>query len=108
MDGNHRDPTRTQHEPLHKTLILSPPLVSFEVGVGPKFGPVPLTCFGVCTAWLLELTSWCLAADEIIKKNVLDFGFAGWMADFGEYLPVDGVYSDGSDPLCMHNEYPVL
>ena len=25
----------------------------------------------------------------MIRENVLDLGFAGWMADFGEYTPVE-------------------
>jgi len=25
---------------------------------------------------------------DLIKKNLIDFGFAGWMADFGEYTPM--------------------
>ena len=41
-------------------------------------------------------------------KNLVELGFSGWMADFGEYLPVDGVYHSGADPVRMHNEYPVL
>ncbi|MBQ3662989.1 MAG: alpha-glucosidase [Clostridia bacterium] len=45
--------------------------------------------------------------DELIKKNMLDFGISGWMADFGEYLPVDCVLHDG-DPAKLHNLWPVL
>ena len=45
--------------------------------------------------------------DELIKKNMLDLGVSGWMADFGEYLPVDCVLHDG-DPARLHNEWPVL
>ena len=26
----------------------------------------------------------------LLKENLMDLGLAGWMADFGEYLPVDG------------------
>ena len=26
---------------------------------------------------------------RMIKENVLDIGFAGWMADFGEYTPLE-------------------
>ena len=26
----------------------------------------------------------------MIKENVIDLGFAGWMADFGEYTPLEG------------------
>ena len=45
--------------------------------------------------------------DELIKKNMLDLGVSGWMADFGEYLPVDCVLHTG-DPAKMHNAWPVL
>ncbi len=43
----------------------------------------------------------------LIGKNMLDLGISGWMADFGEYLPVDCVLHDG-DPRLLHNEWPVL
>ncbi len=45
--------------------------------------------------------------DVLIKKNMLDLGMSGWMADFGEYLPVDAVLHDG-DPKKLHNLWPVL
>ena len=45
--------------------------------------------------------------DVLIKKNMLDLGVSGWMADFGEYLPVDCVLHDG-DPAKLHNQWPVL
>jgi alpha-glucosidase (family GH31 glycosyl hydrolase) len=37
----------------------------------------------------------------------MDRGLDGWMADYGEWMPVDGVTFDGSDPLAFHNRYPV-
>lgn len=43
---------------------------------------------------------------EIIKKNMIDFGFSGWMADFGEYLPTDCVLASGEDPELAHNTWP--
>ncbi|MBQ6273300.1 MAG: hypothetical protein IJK63_03680 [Oscillospiraceae bacterium] len=43
----------------------------------------------------------------LIKKNMLDLGVSGWMADFGEYLPLDCVLHDG-DPAKLHNLWPVL
>lgn len=43
----------------------------------------------------------------LIKEEMLDLGFAGWMADFGEYLPTDSVIA-ASDPLLVHNQYPEL
>ena len=45
--------------------------------------------------------------DVLIKKNMLDLGVSGWMADFGEYLPVDCVLHNG-DPKELHNYWPVL
>lgn len=45
--------------------------------------------------------------EVLIKKNMLDRGVDGYMADFGEYLPVDSVLYDG-DPAAMHNEWPTL
>ena len=45
--------------------------------------------------------------DVLIKQNMLDLGMSGWMADFGEYLPVDAVLHDG-DPKKLHNLWPVL
>ena len=43
----------------------------------------------------------------LIKRNMLDIGIKGWMADFGEYLPADCVLHDG-DPAELHNQWPVL
>ena len=45
--------------------------------------------------------------EVLIKRNMLDLGMSGWMADFGEYLPVDAVLHDG-DPKKLHNLWPVL
>ncbi len=44
---------------------------------------------------------------SIIKTEMLDCGFAGWMADFGEYLPTDAVLYQG-DAALVHNQYPEL
>lgn len=46
-------------------------------------------------------------AERIIGREMLDRGIAGWMADFGEYLPTDLRLADGSDPMEAHNHYPV-
>ncbi len=43
-----------------------------------------------------------------IKSNIIDLGVKGWMADFGEYLPIDCVLHNGVDAKLMHNEWPVL
>jgi sulfoquinovosidase len=46
--------------------------------------------------------------EAIIGQQMLDCGLDGWMADFGEYLPVDLRLHDGSDPMEAHNRWPVL
>ncbi len=46
--------------------------------------------------------------DVLIKKNMLDLGVSGWMADFGEYLPVDAVLYSGEDPYVIHNQWPAI
>lgn len=45
---------------------------------------------------------------EVIKVNMIDFGLAGWMADFGEYLPTDAVLYSGVSAELIHNQWPVL
>ena len=45
---------------------------------------------------------------EIIKKNLIDFGLSGWMADFGEYLPTDSVLFSGENAEYVHNTWPAL
>lgn len=44
----------------------------------------------------------------VIKKNLIEFGLDGWMADFGEYLPIDTKLSNGVDAEVMHNAWPAL
>lgn len=45
---------------------------------------------------------------DVIKKNLIDFGLDGWMADFGEYLPTDTLLHNGVDAEIMHNAWPTL
>lgn len=47
-------------------------------------------------------------AERVLGREMLDIGIAGWMADFGEYLPTDLRLADGSDPMEAHNRWPVL
>ena len=44
----------------------------------------------------------------VIKRNLLDLGISGWMADFGEYLPVDAVLYSGEDAHMLHNSWPAM
>lgn len=59
-------------------------------------------------AAMIDLTNpdACLWIKDIIKKNMIDFGFSGWMADFGEYLPTDCVLFSGENPENIHNTWP--
>ena len=43
---------------------------------------------------------------SVIKKNMIDFGLDGWMADFGEYLPTDCVLFSGENAEKVHNSWP--
>ncbi|MBV1704669.1 MAG: alpha-glucosidase, partial [Hyphomicrobiales bacterium] len=46
-------------------------------------------------------------AERVIGAEMLDVGLDGWMADFGEYLPVDARLARG-DAMALHNAWPVL
>ncbi len=48
----------------------------------------------------------CEWIKNIIKENMIKLGFAGWMADFGEYLPTDCVLYSGENPELIHNTWP--
>ena len=71
-----------------------------------------LVDFGEYDCGVIDLTdekaySWF--RDEVIIKHSLNIGIDGWMADFGEYLPVDDiVLSSGKSPMIEHNHWPVL
>ncbi|MGC8517064.1 MAG: alpha-glucosidase [Steroidobacteraceae bacterium] len=45
-------------------------------------------------------------AEHIIGRNLIDFGLSGWMADFGEYLPVDVRLASGVAGEIAHNAWP--
>lgn len=44
----------------------------------------------------------------LIKENMIGLGMGGWMADFGEYLPIDAVLYSGEDPAIIHNQWPAI
>ena len=61
-------------------------------------------------AALLDLTnpqamSWI---SDIIGRNMIGIGMAGWMADYGEYLPTDARLASGEPATRLHNRYPAL
>ncbi|KAL3637145.1 hypothetical protein CASFOL_019444 [Castilleja foliolosa] len=73
-----------------------------------KGGPymVPNTAFDV---GMLDLThpetaSWF----KQVLLEMVNGGVRGWMADFGEGLPVDARLYSGEDPITAHNRYPEL
>lgn len=75
-----------------------------------KQGDIYKVDFGEFDCGIVDLTNpdafnWY---KNIIKTNIIDLGIKGWMADFGEYLPVDCVLYNGRDAKLMHNEWPVL
>jgi alpha-glucosidase (family GH31 glycosyl hydrolase) len=44
---------------------------------------------------------------DVMKKDMIEgSGSAGWMADFGEYLPFDAVLAGGQNAAEYHNVYP--
>lgn len=62
---------------------------------------------GIIDLTLPEAAQWY--GDTVIRKNMLELGIKGWMADFGEYLPTDNVHlANGVDAKLMHNAWPVL
>jgi len=75
-----------------------------------KKGNIYKVDFGEFNCGIVDLTNpeafnWY---KTIIKTNLIALGIKGWMADFGEYLPVDCVLYNGVDARLMHNEWPVL
>jgi alpha-glucosidase len=46
--------------------------------------------------------------EDVIGRNMLDFGLSGWMADFGEYMPADVRLASGLDGMLAHNAWPTL
>ena len=75
-------------------------------------GSVCLVDFGEFDCGIVDLTdpdAYRWYKEEILKKNLLGIGVDGWMADFGEYIPVDDlVFASGRPPMLEHNRYPVL
>lgn len=45
---------------------------------------------------------------EVIKEKLIDFGLDGWMADFGEYMPVDAQLFCSEDNVQTHNRWPAI
>lgn len=70
----------------------------------PYFVDVPFDPAGMVDFTNPEAVAWLKA---IIKKNMLDIGISGWMADFGEMIPHDAQLYSEVNGLTYHNQYPV-
>ena len=44
----------------------------------------------------------------VIRRNLIDLGVSGWMADFGEYLPTDVKLFVNISGELIHNLWPIL
>ncbi|NCI01796.1 alpha-glucosidase [Cronobacter malonaticus] len=66
--------------------------------------------FGEFYAGVVDLTNPEAYAwyKEVIKKQLIELGCGGWMADFGEYLPTDTHLHNGVSAEIMHNAWPAL
>ena len=74
-------------------------------------GGTYLVDFGEFDCGILDLTRpeacrWF--ADRVIGQEMIGLGLSGWMADFGEYLPVDARLASGADATLVHNAWPVM
>jgi sulfoquinovosidase len=74
-------------------------------------GKTALVDFGEFDCGVVDFTNPRAAewfAERVIGQNMLDYGLSGWMADFGEYLPIDVRLSNNVDAKLMHNAWPPL
>jgi alpha-glucosidase (family GH31 glycosyl hydrolase) len=72
-----------------------------------KEGETELVPNGGFDAAMLDLTnadtrSWI----KEVMRNLIDKGVSGWMADFGEALPLEIALASGVEPETYHNQYP--
>ncbi len=83
-------------------------VTSRGLGIGAPLFSGPDKDFSPTT--LVDLTN--PDARAFVKQHFADafaLGVRGWMADYGEWLPVDDdTLFDGEDPHLVHNRFPVL
>jgi alpha-glucosidase len=76
-----------------------------------QLGRTAIVDFGEFDCGVVDFTNPGAAewfAEEVIGRRMLDYGLSGWMADFGEYLPIDVELANGVDAKLMHNAWPTL
>ncbi len=74
-------------------------------------GSTALVDFGEFNCGVVDFTNPEAAAwfaERVVGQNMIDYGLSGWMADFGEYLPIDVKLANGVDAKIMHNAWPTL
>ena len=73
-----------------------------------KDGSKYLVDFGEFYCGVVDFTNpdACTWYKQIIKREMIDFGLDGWMADFGEYLPTDCALANGVSAEIEHNNWP--
>lgn len=74
-------------------------------------GSTALVDFGEFDCGVVDFTNPAASewfAERVIGQNMIDFGLSGWMADFGEYLPIDVNLANGVDARLVHNAWPTL
>ena len=74
-------------------------------------GGAYLVDFGEFDCGVVDFTNPAAAQwfeERVLRQEMLDFGLSGWMADFGEYLPIDLRLHNGVDARLMHNAWPTL
>ena len=74
-------------------------------------GGTYLVDFGEFTCGVLDFTNPAAITwfqQTILIGNMLELGLSGWMADFGDYLPIDVVLHNGVSAELMHNAWPPL
>ena len=73
-------------------------------------GSVYLVDFGEFECGVIDFTNpdaYAWFRDRVIRELSLGLGIDGWMADFGEYLPVDDLVLCGGEPAMLeHNRWP--
>jgi alpha-glucosidase len=45
---------------------------------------------------------------DLMRRQMLDIGMSGWLADMGEQLPADAILASGEDAALAHNRWPLL
>tara|TARA_Y100001968_G_C19429246_1_gene756065 strand:- start:532 stop:2511 length:1980 start_codon:yes stop_codon:yes gene_type:complete len=66
--------------------------------------------FGGIKGYMVDLFSTAAYSwmKQIIQLNLVNQGFSGWMADFGEWYPIRTNSENTINEIKKHNEYPVL